>query len=272
MAPATGAAFLFRAAPLPSAPPIRYSTGMSEPIYAIGDIHGQHEMLLDALTRIEADGGTAAPVVFLGDLVDRGPDSRAVIDTLLTGIDQGRDWTVLRGNHDQLFLDYLTSGQTTSPLIRSARPWFDKALGGSATLASYGVDMSLTGPELLAAARAAVPEAHRTFLASLPFHHTVGPLLFVHAGIRPGVALAAQSNDDLIWIREPFLSHSDPFDHLVVHGHTAVEMPRHYGNRINLDSGAGWGRPLTAAVITPPRAWPLPTLAASRSFLDAYGP
>lgn len=228
---------------------------MPHPIYAIGDIHGQHEMLLDALTRIEADGGTSAPVVFLGDLVDRGPDSRAVIDTLISGIDQGRNWTVLRGNHDQLFLDYLADGQLTSPLIRSGRPWLHEIMGGSATLASYGVDLSLSGSSLLRAARASVPATHHDFLANLPLYHAVGPLLFVHAGIRPGVALADQDPHDLIWIREPFLSHSEPFDHLVIHGHTAVEMPRHYGNRINLDSGAGWGRPLTSAVIETPRAW-----------------
>ena len=231
---------------------------MSDTIYAIGDIHGQHEMLLDALTRIEADGGAAARVVVLGDLVDRGPDSAAVIDTLLNGIEQGRDWIVLRGNHDQLMLDYLAFGQLMNPLVRSGRSWLHDAMGGPATLASYGVDTSrLHGSSLLRAARAAIPETHVDFLSSRPLYHIEGDLLFVHAGIHPARPLELQTEDELIWIREPFLSYSEPFDWLVVHGHTAIELPRHYGNRINLDSGAGWGRPLTAAAISDARAWVL---------------
>jgi len=230
---------------------------MSDTIYAIGDIHGQHDMLLDALTRIESDGGAAARVVVLGDLVDRGPDSRAVIDTLMNGIAQGRDWIVLRGNHDQMLLDYVEEGRVANPLIRSGLSWLDDALGGAATLASYGVDTTRHGASLIAAARAAIPDAHVDFLAARPLYHLEDKLLFVHAGIHPALPLAQQTADQLLWIREPFLSHSDPFDWLVVHGHTAVEVPRHYGNRINLDSGAGWGRPLTAAAIQMPDAWVL---------------
>ena len=230
---------------------------MADTIYAIGDIHGQHDMLLDALTRIEADGGASARVVVLGDLVDRGPDSRAVIETLIQGIEQGRDWIVLRGNHDQLLLDYLAGGHLTNPLVRSGRSWVHEAMGGRATLASYGVDTSLSGTALLRAARAAIPEAHVDFLNSRPLCHVEGELLFVHAGIHPDLPLEWQTAEHFLWIREPFLSHSEPFDRLVVHGHSAIEMPRHYGNRINLDSGAGWDRPLTAAAIEAPRAWVL---------------
>ncbi len=230
---------------------------MTETIYAIGDIHGQHEMLLDALTRIEADGGAEAPVVFLGDLVDRGPDSRAVIDTLISGIEQGRDWTVLLGNHDRMFLDFLDSGAMDNAMVSSGLGWLNERLGGAETLASYGLDPSLPAKSLLKAAARAVPREHRAFLADRPLYLERGPHLFVHAGIRPGLPLEAQSEDDLIWIREPFLSHSEPFDWLVIHGHTAQQLPRHYGNRINLDSGAGWGRPLTAAAIEATRAWVL---------------
>lgn len=231
---------------------------MSETIYAIGDIHGQHDMLLDALTRIESDGGAAARVVVLGDLVDRGPESAAVIDTLMNGIARGRDWIVLRGNHDQMMLDFLEIGTLMNPLVRSGRSWLHEAMGGPATLASYGVDTTLLhGRALLKAARTAIPEAHVDFLSSRPLYHVEGHLLFVHAGIDPAKPLDQQTEAEMLWIREPFLSHSDPFDWLVVHGHTAVELPRHYGNRINLDSGAGWGRPLTAAAISSPRAWVL---------------
>ncbi|MDQ2095648.1 metallophosphoesterase family protein [Rhodalgimonas zhirmunskyi] len=222
---------------------------MSQAIYAIGDIHGQHDMLLDALTRIEADGGTAARVVFLGDLVDRGPGSRAVIDTLLSGLEQGRDWTVLLGNHDRLFSNYLETGAEENPLIKSGVGWFHDRLGGKATLASYGVDPDLGTQARLKAARTAVPDSHRTFLSARPLYERLGHYLFVHAGVRPGLPLHAQGEEDLIWIREPFLSHEQPFDWLVVHGHTAQELPRHYGNRINIDSGAGYGRPLTAIAL-----------------------
>lgn len=216
-------------------------------IYAIGDIHGHNDQLQRALAWIEADGGADAPVVMLGDLVDRGPDSRGVIDTLIAGIERGRNWTVLLGNHDRLFLDFATEGRIHSPLIKSGRSWLDPALGGLATLTSYGIDTEQPLSALVEAARAAVPRAHLDFLTARPLHHLAGPLLFVHAGVLPGTPLAQQTEDALTWIREPFLSHRDPFDWLVVHGHTALPAPRHHGNRVNLDGGAGYGRPLTAA-------------------------
>ncbi|WP_322866780.1 metallophosphoesterase family protein [Aquicoccus sp. G2-2] len=222
---------------------------MSETLYAIGDIHGQHDMLLDALTRIEADGGADASVIILGDLEDRGPASAAVIETLISGIEQGRDWTVLMGNHDRLFLNFLETGTITSALTRPGLDWLDERLGGKATLASYGIDPDQSPAALHNAARAAVPDTHRAFLAQRPLYHRRGHYLFVHAGIRPGVALEDQIEDDLLWIRAPFLEYEQPFDYLVVHGHTAQDLPRHYGNRINLDSGAGYDRPLTAAAL-----------------------
>ncbi len=225
-----------------------------EKIYAIGDIHGQHDMMLDALTRIEADGGAAAKVIFLGALGDRGPDSRAVIDTLSAGRAQGRDWTALRGNHDRMFLNFLEEGALVDPRIRSrevresGRGWLHPVMGGGDTLASYGIDTALPAPALMEATRTAVPPAHYDFLRACPLYHIEGDLLFVHAGIDPALPLDWQDEDRLIWIRDPFLEHSEPFEWLVVHGHSAIEVPRHYGNRVNLDSGAGFGRPLTAAV------------------------
>ncbi|WP_137701306.1 metallophosphoesterase family protein [Marimonas lutisalis] len=230
---------------------------MTDTIYAIGDIHGQHEMLLNALTRIEADGGAQSPVVILGDLVDRGPASRAVIDTLIAGQERGRNWTVLMGNHDRLFLDFLETGTSENPLIRSGKGWLDDRLGGAQTLASYGLDPTESLPRLQAAAQRAVPQAHRDFLAACPLYLERGPHLFVHAGIQPRLPLDWQTEDDLLWIRDPFLTWSEPFDWLVIHGHTAQEVPRHYGNRVNLDSGAGWGRPLTAAAIEGRQVWVL---------------
>ncbi|MCV2893543.1 metallophosphoesterase [Lentibacter sp. XHP0401] len=222
---------------------------MTETIYAIGDIHGQYELLLDALTLIELDGGKDARVISLGDLVDRGPDSRAVIETLMNGMAQGRNWSVVMGNHDRLFEQFLRTGVASHPKMRPSYTWFSKPLGGLETLASYGVDLALPEAKLHAAALEAVPEEHRAFLEGLPLFAEAGDCLFVHAGIQPGLPLGWQTEDDLIWIRDAFLNHQDPFDKLVIHGHTAVEAPEHMGNRVNIDSGAGFGRALTAVAI-----------------------
>ncbi|MCZ4352002.1 metallophosphoesterase family protein [Roseovarius aestuarii] len=219
-------------------------------IYALGDIHGHKGALDRALALIEADGGRDAALVVLGDLVDRGPDSRGVIDTLIAGQAAGRDWTVLQGNHDQLFLDYLELGRTHSPLVKSGRSWLSPMIGGIETLASYGV----TEPDV-DAAQASVPQAHIEFLRGLPRMHQVGDLLFVHAGIDPLLPLEWQDPDELIWIREPFLGHTDPLPWLVIHGHTAIDHPCHHGNRVNLDGGAGYGRPLNPAVIEGRDVW-----------------
>ncbi len=228
--------------------------------YAIGDIHGQLSRLRAAHERIARDrevtGDGAAPVVHLGDLVDRGPDSRGVIDFLLEGIAGGAPWIALRGNHDKLFLDALArAGDPTEADLM----WLDPRFGGRATLASYGVKTGgLRGRRtILEEARAAVPAPHRGFLETLKPLHASLDLLFVHAGIRPGVPVTLQDPEDLMWIREPFLL--DPRDHgpLVVHGHTVCEVPEHRGNRVNLDTGAGYGRALTAAVFEGREAWVL---------------
>ncbi len=227
---------------------------MTEAIYAIPDIHGQDALLEDALHRIARDGGKDARIIFLGDLVDRGPNSRAVIDRLMMGQAQGRPWTVLRGNHDQMFVDFLDSGVIQSPHIRSGLSWLHHRLGGAATLASYGLDVSGDVTEW-EAARRAVPQAHRDWLTALPLWKEAGELLFVHAGIRPGLSLRAQDPSDLMWIRDGFLDHEAPHPWLVVHGHTALEMPTHFGNRIDLDGGAAYGRPLWPAVFEGRDAW-----------------
>lgn len=223
-------------------------------VYAIGDIHGQLGLLKRAHDLIEADrarhGLAGAPVVHLGDLIDRGPDSAGVIAFLAEGLAQGRGWVVLKGNHDRMFSLFLDDPGARDAGLRAIHSWLHPRIGGAATLASYGVrapgDRPLAGVH--ADALAAIPPAHRAFLAGLPAHHRLGDLLFVHAGIRPGVALPAQTETDLVWIREPFLSHPGPHPWLVVHGHTAVPAPEHRGNRVNLDSGAAYAGPLSAAV------------------------
>lgn len=222
---------------------------MTRPVYAIGDVHGQAELLDRALGLIEADGGPDARVVFLGDYVDRGPDSRGVLDRLARGLDEGRNWVALLGNHDRMFHRFVTEAVIDDANISSGRSWLNRALGGTATLASYGVAANESRPlaPIREAAHRAVPQRHVDLIAGLPLWHVEGELLFVHAGIRPGVPLERQAEDDLIWIRDGFLD--DPRDHgrLVVHGHTALAAPAHFGNRVDLDGGAGYGRPLLPA-------------------------
>lgn len=227
---------------------------MHDPIYVIPDIHGYADKLEAALLLVEREAGPDAKVVFLGDLVDRGPDSRSVIQILMNGIAEGRDWTVIRGNHDQLFLEFLDSGQITSPRLRNPMTWNSRTMGAQNTLASYGITATEDDPNWLAARRE-VPRAHRDFLASLPFYLETDDILFVHAGIEPGVPVEHNSPEQLMWMREPFLS--DPRDHmrLVVHGHSPVDFPEHHGNRVALDGGAGWGRSLHVAVFEGRECW-----------------
>jgi serine/threonine protein phosphatase 1 len=239
-------------------------------LYALGDIHGQTAALDRALDLVAADGGADAPLIFLGDYVDRGPDSRGILDRLIAGRDAQKPWRFLMGNHDRMFLRFVTEARTHDPRVLSGKGWLHPALGGGATLASYLPAAAFSHPEgggidtlaragldpvpdpdrdaLVAAACEAVPQAHLDFIAGLPTTIAEGPHLFVHAGLRPGVPLADQVEDDLIWIRDGFLDHDGDFGALVIHGHTALDRPTHFGNRIDLDGGAGYGRPLVPAL------------------------
>ena len=232
---------------------------MTRPIYAIGDIHGQLGMLETALARIEADGGPNARVVFLGDYVDRGPDSRAVIDRILNGQTAGRDWIALMGNHDRMFSMFVEDYPRNDARLLVGYHWLHEKLGGIETLASYGVPVE-DGDRIFQVhdrARAAVPQAHIDFLRNLVPYHLEDELLFVHAGIRPGTPLAEQSEDDLIWIRQEFLNDTRDHPWLVVHGHTPAKQAEHCGNRVNLDAGAGYGKPLACAVFEGRDCWQL---------------
>ncbi len=248
-------------------------------IYAIGDIHGQKAMLDQALALIKADGGEDAPIVFLGDYTDRGPDSKGVLETLIAGRDAGRPWQFIKGNHDRFFSHFVQFGHEHDPRVKSGISWINPRLGGVTTLASYGIlsqgdpgfETRADGREYLvqyqqngkavapqdiqAQALAAVPRAHLDFLDSLPLSIETDDHLFVHAGIKPGVALSDQDPEDLLWIREGWLTDTRDHGKLVVHGHTALESPQHYGNRVNLDGGAGYGRPLTPAVFEGRDCW-----------------
>ncbi len=223
--------------------------------YVIGDIHGQLELLKAAHRRIAEDrertGDTTSPVIHLGDLTDRGPDSCGVIEFLLSGRREGQNWPVIKGNHDRMFMGFLGDAAYHDPGLTRELSWLHPRLGGQTTMASYGVDVSDADDAQTVRQRALakVPERHIEFMQGLPLSAQRGGCLFVHAGIRPGVALSDQSEDDLLWIRADFLNDARDHGFLVVHGHTALEAPQLYGNRLNLDSGAGYGRALTAAVI-----------------------
>jgi serine/threonine protein phosphatase 1 len=234
---------------------------MNMHIYAIGDIHGYLNKLQDQHALIAADMAAhgTGPIVHVGDLVDRGPDSRGVIQYLIDGIAAGQDWLVLKGNHDRMFSGFLDDVNHHDVGLRRDLSWLHPRLGGGATLNSYGVQNASDRPmaPVHAEAVAAVPAAHRAFLAGLPALIRRGDAVFVHAGIRPGIALDMQVEDDLVWIRDGFLS--DPVSHgpLIVHGHTVVDHPTHYGNRVNIDSGAAYGGPLSTAVIAGRDVWHL---------------
>jgi len=229
--------------------------------YAIGDIHGHLEKLRHAHALIAADrarqNDDTAPVVHIGDLVDRGPDSCGVITLLMAGQARGEPWVVLKGNHDKAMGLFLQQPSQRDPKMRAGLTWLHPRIGGGASLESYGVDVSPAQPSgaIHTSARALVPQAHRDFLRNLPLSFRAGDLFFCHAGVRPGVALDAQAEVDLIWIREEF--HQSNADHgaLVIHGHTPVDVATHYGNRVNIDTGAGFERALSAVVIEGRDVW-----------------
>ncbi|MDQ1901463.1 metallophosphoesterase [Paracoccus sp. WLY502] len=219
-------------------------------LYVIGDVHGHLDKLKAAHDRVFRDGGRDAVIAHVGDLIDRGPDSRGVVEYLMTGQAEGRPWTVTRGNHDRFLPQYVMQPDWVDPDLSSRLHWtLHSGLGAPETLRSYGVDPTLAPDRMLAEAKRAVPGVHAAYLASLPLYFLHPLALVVHAGIRPGVDLQDQTEEDLVWIRQDFLN--SPVDHgpLVVHGHTAIQTATHYGNRLNVDGGAAYGRPLCAVVI-----------------------
>ncbi len=232
--------------------------------YAIGDIHGQLDLLAGAHALIRADrrrtGDMAAPVVHLGDLVDRGPESAAVIEYIGAGPADGTRWITIRGNHDYMFRLFLQDSPGRDPHLRPDLDWLDPRLGGVETLASYGVAAADQRPlaEVHAEARARVPAAHLAFLdAALPAV-AIGQAFLTHAGVLPGLALDRQEAQDLMWIRQPFLQDTADHGALIVHGHTPEgEEPRHFGNRLSVDTGAAYGGPLSVVVIEGRAAWHL---------------
>lgn len=224
-------------------------------LYVIGDIHGQLGLLREVHDRIMTEGGRDAVIAHVGDLVDRGPDSRGVVQHLIDGQDAGRRWIVVRGNHDRLMSRFLARPDWIDPGVGGGRHWLDHAnLGAAETLASYGVDAARPRAEVWAEARRAVPGRHAKWLATLPLWFLHPEALVVHAGVRPCIDLQDQTEQDLVWIRDGFLDSDADHGPLVVHGHTAIATAAHHGNRINIDGGAAYGRPLCAIALECGRA------------------
>jgi serine/threonine protein phosphatase 1 len=232
-------------------------------LYAIGDIHGDMDQLEMIHSRI-SDDLAAHPtgehhIIHIGDLVDRRFRSKDVIEYLMQGKAEGKPWSVLKGNHDRmmtLFLDH----KEQDPVLRKDLTWLHPRLGGLTTLESYGVT-GLTHDqetEILAEALAKVPTAHRDYLRNLPNHLDTPRAFFAHAGVKPDVPLSDQIEDDLIWIRAPFHIQPVPYEKLIIHGHTPVEaVTRYANNRINIDTGAAYGGPLSAIVLDDTGIWQL---------------
>jgi serine/threonine protein phosphatase 1 len=205
-------------------------------IYAIGDIHGRLDLLeraIDAIQRDVAQRGAAALTVTVGDYIDRGPQSCGVLERLVSN-PFPTSYVALKGNHEEMLEAFLADPAAGPHWARN---------GGLETLESYGISVSglRRGASFVGAAkqlRAALPAAHVDFLRSLKLSFSWGKYFFCHAGVRPGVPLDRQSEDDLLWIRDLFLASEMDFGQIVVHGHTPALTPEVRANRIGIDTGA----------------------------------
>jgi serine/threonine protein phosphatase 1 len=226
---------------------ISASTPPDTRIYAVGDIHGRADLLIETIERID-DDLERRPVrhsveVYLGDYVDRGPDAKTVIDLLAARLVNKRA-VCLRGNHEDMMERFLHDAE-------DFETW--SQLGALQTLESYGVVPRFDGTETSTGLRdrfcRAFPRGHELFLQCLQPSLECGDLVFVHAGIRPGIPFEHQELSDLLWIRGEFLDSTLDHGKLIVHGHTPVPYPDIRSNRINIDTGACWSGTLTCIAI-----------------------
>jgi serine/threonine protein phosphatase 1 len=230
-------------------------------IYAIGDIHGRYDLLRQLQALILADAAShptkQKTIVYLGDYIDRGPESREVIEHLSGQPLPGFTSIHLLGNHEQALLGFLQRPDAYANWLQ---------YGGLATLVSYGVRanwssdsgvLNRMGAELAAN----LPDRHRAFLAQLDLYRVLEDYLFVHAGIRPAVPIAIQNPDDMLWIRDEFLHYKKPHPYVIVHGHHIHEEPEVKANRIGIDTGAFATGRLTCLVLD----------GDTRAFIDTRG-
>ena len=231
-------------------------------VYAVGDVHGRDDLLAGLLAQIEQDnrqrGHADTIIVFLGDLIDRGPHSAQVVERLRHYAPDSIRTSYLAGNHEEVMLRVL-AGQ--SELLVD---WL--RFGGTECLQSYGVDTAGLSRSTPAGAidriLQAIPREHIDFLRSMGDTVRIGDYLFVHAGIRPGTPLAGQRQSDLRWIRHPFLSDRSDHGFVVVHGHTISEEIDECVNRVGIDTGAYHTGVLTAIGLEGDRRWYLQTRSA----------
>jgi serine/threonine protein phosphatase 1 len=206
-------------------------------VYAIGDIHGRLDLLNECLCQIDEDlernkiGRSIQ--VFLGDYIDRGPASRETVDRL---IERGSRYecVFLKGNHEELALRSLTDAAVLPKWLH---------FGGLETLVSYGISATTSSEKrdvinLQSAFQKALPPSHSRFYENLKTHFRCGSYFFAHAGVKPGVELSKQTEKDLLWIRDEFLSSTVDFGMIVVHGHTPTSQVEVRSNQINVDTGA----------------------------------
>jgi serine/threonine protein phosphatase 1 len=217
-------------------------------VYVIGDVHGRADLMEQAFAKIDAFDAEQpidrSVTVLLGDYVDRGMRSREVIDMLIAQ-SQRREIVAICGNHEEYMLRALHEPTT-------ALRWL--AAGGRETLHSYDVNVPMnvdidSAQTVMLEFNERLPEEHKDFIMSLQLYWTIGEYGFVHAGLRPGIALHEQLPSDLMTIRQPFLDYQEPHDFVIVHGHTPVSTPDFRHNRINIDTGAYITGKLTCLVL-----------------------
>ncbi|MEO9601032.1 metallophosphoesterase family protein [Parasphingorhabdus sp.] len=228
-------------------------------VYAIGDVHGCNDLLLQLLDKIIKDDGerdtVESEIIFLGDLVDRGPDSAGVLDTAIQAKAELGNVRFLMGNHEEVYLAAATGEE------KAVR--FFNRIGGRETILSYDITMKeyleLDMPELAARLPELFPQEHIDFITSFDDQIVVGDYAFVHAGIRPGIPLSEQRQKDLRWIREDFLATQEAHEKVIVYGHTINEDVVECGTRIGIDTGAYYSNKLTALVLQGSERWYLDT-------------
>lgn len=217
-------------------------------VYAIGDIHGCAAQLEALIAKVANDGISFCGekhLIFLGDYIDRGPDSKGVIDRLLSPPPPGFVTHFIKGNHEAALLDFLADAETY-------RAW--RGYGAAETLLSYGVrpplfEVSADFEQARIALTVAIPPRHHNFFRSLQSYVVMKDYAFVHAGIRPGRVMENQTDSDLLWIRDDFLSNTSMHAKIIVHGHTPVLHPVNLHNRVGIDTGVYATGVLTCVVL-----------------------
>ena len=230
-------------------------------VYAIGDVHGRNDLLKTLLEKIIKDDGerseAASEIIFLGDLVDRGPDSAGVIETAMQIKRDLGDVRFLLGNHEEVYLSAASGSE-------KATRFFNR-IGGKETILSYDISvkdyMDMENATLAAHLPKLIPTSHIEFVKNFEDQIIIGDYAFVHAGIKPGVPLSEQKPKDLRWIREEFLSSKDIHEKVIIYGHTINDEVVERGNRIGIDTGAYYTEKLTAIGLEGSERWYLDTVS-----------